>query len=107
MVAEFKANKKYKHHMDDTVVYTCEFANPKGGLLRYVDRAEEFYYFEDMSQHYYEYSPPVVHKRWVHFWRIPSSPIVETTTRKDENWRPATWAKYLGCVPVEFTEKDD
>ena len=102
---KFEVNKKYKHKQDDSVVYTCVFATSKGGLLTYKDREEDFWYFEDRPDVYKEYRPPVVHKRWVHFYRYPNN-IVCTIADESSTPEPSLGV-YLGSIPVEFTEKDD
>lgn len=101
----WKIRKKYKHNTSNKTIYEVTYVNESGALIKYNYGDKEFYSFitNEEFQYYSEYKEPVVHKRWVHFYRNNNYGVTTWTTETPEKPKGIT-LKYIECKEVSITE---
>jgi len=100
--SRFIVGKQYIYGESPVNIYTCEYVAPNGILVSW-DNKQCHCFARENLENYKEYSPPVVHKRWVHFYRYTNGKVLSFT---NEHPVPAVFlGKHLGSIPVEFTER--
>ena len=97
--------KKYKHNIGDETIYEVTHVNESGALLKYNYRGLTYFFTTNEEfQYYSEYKEPVVHKRWVHFYRNNNYGVTTWTTETPEKPKGIT-LKYIECKEVSITEE--
>ena len=114
-MSSFIIGKQYIYKDNFKTIYTAEYENSYGVLFSWVTKDEKqetkgcFMAYDPSIFDYKEYTPPVVHKRYVHFFKRYDGEVFGTVfstpsyNHKDKN---GPLSKHLGSIPVEFTEKE-